>query len=488
MQEIINKTLHEKLIELGNSDEYAFHMPGHKRNETQDSFMNIMKMDITEIKGFDNLHCPENIIKNEQEFAAQLYGAEKTFFLINGSTCGILAAICGTTNDNDTIIFARNSHKSAYHAMYLKGLRATYVYPQQTNVKSYILGAISAADIEVAMEKSNAKVVFITSPTYEGVVSNIEKIAAVVHKRDGILIVDEAHGSHLGFHPDFPASAVKQGADIVIQSMHKTLPSLTQTALLHICSNKAMQSRVKEYLQIFQTSSPSYVLMASMTRCLHMLHGHGKDYFNKYQEHLQNFYKKATELQKLFVLHKDYVSEQFHADWDASKIVICADGLTDRKGVPYRGKELAKDLLEKYRLQMEMISENYVLAMTSIYDTEEGFDRLLHALKEIDKTLCHKNELAKAYINYAEKTAGNAELSIKVAIEGKQKKILWKDGIGEISAEYIYLYPPGSPILVPGEKITEEVWKKIEKYKEIGLNIQGPSDPLLNEIYIAITS
>ncbi len=476
------ETLYEKLNNFRNSSEYAFHMPGHKRIIEDDLFQEICKIDITEIEGFDNLHHPEGILKQEQEFASQLYNAKKTFFLVNGSTCGVLAAICGVTTSKDSIVMARNSHKSAYNAVYLRELQPFYVYPQTAKEKTYISGAIKAEDVVMQMEKSHARVVFLTSPTYEGVLSDIRVIAQEVHKRKGILIVDEAHGAHLGFHSGFPKSAVTEGADIVIQSMHKTLPSLTQTALLHICSDRVSVFEIARQLSVFQTSSPSYVLMSSMSRCLHLLREKGEEYFDRYVKKLNNFYARVKKLKHLEILLPEKAQAIFKSEVDPSKVSILIENCQNENGMPYIGKDLAKDLLEKYQLQIEMVSENYVLAMTSICDTQEGFDRLEHALFEIDRQLTKKDKLEEKRIDEVLKT--DAVMSIKAALEAEKMRLEWSKCISEISGEYIYLYPPGSPIITPGERITEEIYERIERYKISGLNVQGPEEYDLSYLWI----
>lgn len=506
----MEKYLYEKLAELNQSDEYPFHMPGHKRNVIQKKALKhnisgnpvreVVQMDITEIEGFDNLHHSEGIIQQEQEFAAKLYGARQTFYLVNGSTCGVLSAICGSLAEGEKIVLARNSHKSAYNAVYLKKLEAHYVYPVYHSEKPDFCGPVRATDIARQMDETGAKVCFVTSPTYEGILSDIEKIADMVHEREGILIVDEAHGAHLGFHSYFPESAISRGADIVIQSLHKTLPSLTQTALLHICSDRPKVQEIRKYLGIFQSSSPSYVLMASMSDCLHFLAEEKETLFSDYAGRLEIFFEKAKSLKAISVLNRDNVSELFHAQMDPSKLNICVENVFDGKGIKYKGRDLAKDLIEKYHLQPEMVSENYVLAMTSIFDTEEGFQRLLKALVEIDAKLYQGNTDSGTCrddsVNVAD-TAGEKSIRHKSRekeirkpdkidkIEETTRLVPWEEAVGEISEEYIYLYPPGSPIIVPGEEITPERWKKIDSYKKMGLNIQGPLDYELNNILVA---
>ncbi len=470
----MKQTLYEKLNDLAYSNEYAFHMPGHKRNSEICIFEEEMRIDITEIEGFDNLHHAEGILKEEQEFAARLYGAKRTFFLINGSTSGVLASICAVTKDGDSFVMARNSHRAAYNAAYLKGLQVNYVYPEEFAENTIISGEISPEDIAKEMDVSCAKAVFITSPTYEGVVSDIAGIAEEVHKRGGILIVDEAHGAHLGFHEAFPRSAIMEGADIVIQSMHKTLPSLTQTALLHVCSNRVSAEKISAQLSIFQTSSPSYVLMSSMSRCLHFLQEQGEQAFSSYVKRLVDFYDKAEELKNLTVVTAK------ESKFDFGKINICAKNLVDEKNTRYGGKELAKDLLQKYGLQVEMVSAEYVLAMTSICDTKEGFDRLAKALLDIDKKLEKKESKELTIVS----VSSQAEMTLKAAIEAEKEKCSRSEWEGKISGEYIYLYPPGSPILTPGEIISKEKCEEILCYIKRGLNVQGPEDYTLETLWV----
>ena len=223
--------LDQALEAYGKSDVYPFHMPGHKRNPLP--FPEVYGIDITEIDGFDNLHHAEGILKEAQQRAADLYGSAHCYYLVNGSTCGILASICAAVKKRGRILAARNSHKAVYHALFLSELTAEYLYPAVTECG--IQGQITPRQVEDALKKDpETSAVVITSPTYEGVISDIEGIAKVAHVHGIPLIVDSAHGAHLGFGGEFPQNAVRLGADAVIESLHKTLPSFTQTALLHL--------------------------------------------------------------------------------------------------------------------------------------------------------------------------------------------------------------------------------------------------------------
>ena len=245
-------------------------------------------LDITEIDGFDNLHQTVGILKREQEKAARLYGAEQTYFLVNGSTGGILSAIGAVTEKGGRLLMGRNCHKSVYHGAYLQELEVSYLYPElleygmtgttavagtgNGTITGTIAGAVVPESVEEKLRKEpDIGAVLITSPTYEGVVSDVRKIAAIAHRYGKPLVVDEAHGAHFSLSSYFPESAVHQNADLVIQSLHKTLPALTQTGVLHVSGERTDDNRVEEMLRIFQTSSPSYVLMAGIDRCVRLL-------------------------------------------------------------------------------------------------------------------------------------------------------------------------------------------------------------------------
>lgn len=485
--------LYEKLINYGKTDYYPFHMPGHKRN-AKIKMENPYKIDITEIDGFDNLHCPTEIIKEEMEHARTLYGSDETYFLINGSTCGILSAMSSVAEYGDTVIVARNCHKSVYHALELRGLTAAYVYPVQIP-RFQLLGGVAVEELEECiMKNQHAKAVIITSPTYEGIVSDISALAKVVHKAGMILIVDEAHGAHFGRHPLFPKSALEWGADIVIQSLHKTLPALTQTALLHIKGKRAEKRKIEKYLQIYQSSSPSYVLMASISQCMNWLERRSFEDFSAYLELLKQMQGKIKNFSHLQFLNSSFIGQFNIFDLDISKLVISGN---DTSG--FGGKKLYDELLSTFDLQMEMAASNYVLAMTSVMDTPEGIKRLWEALEQIDKSVSTDmqdqmekrigKEIVKDIVKAEDEMADEeietqgeqAVVCIPISQAGRrrQEKLLFTESAGRISGEYIYVYPPGIPIVVPGEMLTKEIINRCLQYKNDGLTVLGTEDQTL---------
>ncbi|HIT07400.1 MAG TPA: aminotransferase class I/II-fold pyridoxal phosphate-dependent enzyme [Candidatus Scybalocola faecipullorum] len=469
--------LYKRLDEYGNSDYYPFHMPGHKRNGKYMSSNAPVKTDITEIEGFDNLHHAQGIIKEAQERAASVFGAEETHFLVNGSSVGLIAAIYASTKQGDRILAARNCHKSVYHAIELRGLYPVYVYPK-VHQNYGIDQGIDPEDVKKALQlHKDIKAVIITSPTYEGIVSDIQKISDAAHQYGVPLIVDEAHGAHFGFHPAFPKSALSFGADIVIKSLHKTLPSLTQTALLNIQGTLADRELTRKYLTYFQTSSPSYILMASIDRCVCFLEKHAEEAFENYDALLDEFYKKAENLKHFDILDRNKLTDLSICDFDRSKIVIYSNPVTAC------GNEIYDVLLKQYHLQLEMASKDYVLAMTSLCDTQEGMSRLYEALSELDNQGKFISLYPKSELTFNIECA-DVQMNIEEAVSAQHTSVPLEFSEGRISAEYAYIYPPGVPFLVPGERIKKEHIDKIKTFCRSGFSIEGPNDPAMKKIQV----
>ena len=517
----------EKLEEYSQSDYYPLHMPGHKRNISH--FGDPFRLDITEIEGFDNLHHAEGVLLEAQKRAAALYGAEESFYLINGSTCGILAAISACTKRGGRILMGRNCHKAAYHGVFLNGLKVSYLYPETDFVRG-INGAVTPETVrdslqettqevsleafqetlKTTLEEQHPEAVFLTSPTYDGVVSDIRSIAEIVHQVGSILIVDEAHGAHFAMSPYFPESALSCGADLVINSLHKTMPSLTQTALLHVQGKRVDRERLKMYLGIYQSSSPSYVLMAGMDACVDMMQEQGPQLFDDFTCRLE---KMRCRLKSMKFLHLvDGKEEGLHAfDYDRSKVIISTENCS------LSGPELSHILREQYHLEMEMEAERYVTAIMTVGDKPEGFERLEKALLEINEHLGTSSEgygqgknagdgetegseiISFGKISFAkigsgkissgkissgkgkpEKSAAlirnEAVLTIEEAIQSPKKKVKIEEAAGYVSAEYVYLYPPGIPLIVPVERISQELLGQLSYWKSIGLGLQGLAD------------
>lgn len=467
--------LYKKLLEYSKEGIYPMHMPGHKRNVEMASMINPYSLDITEIEGFDNLHSANEILLEGMNRAAYLYGSSYTNYLVGGSTAGILAGIASCTKKGDKVIVARNSHKSVYNAIYLNELKPVYVYPKQ--IDSFgINGDISTDDVKDLLEKNpDAKLIIITSPTYEGILSDIKSISELSHRYGVPLLVDEAHGAHLGFHKDFPDNSIKAGADIVIHSLHKTLPAFTQTGLIHINSKLISYETVKRYLSIYQTSSPSYLLMASIEQCITLLERESMELFTSFLKELDLFHQRMGQLKYIKIMKKEDVSKIGCFDLEPSKLTISV------KDTNINGNKLYNLLLNEYNIQMEMVSDNYVLGMTSICDTHEGFIRLGNALLDIDATLKNylktydicNNNINSLSSDFKKKIYPEIIISSYEAIEKESNMVKLSESMDHIAAEYIYLYPPGIPLLVPGEEISKQMISDITNFLKNGLTVHG---------------
>ena len=585
-------SLEKKLLKYAESDAYAFHMPGHKR--VMDPLGGqAMKLDITEIDGFDNLHDAEGVLRDEMEAAAEMYGVKETLFSVNGSTCALLAAISAAVPRGGTILIERACHMAVYHAAYLRELRVLYVedvclggaedgrvegkrkclvtenvvdnrsggkYMREGTGDSEKVVSSSESDagslLEVSGETRNTGICFdaivITSPTYEGVVKDVRAWAAFAHAYNASLIVDEAHGAHLGFHPYFPESAVRCGADAVVQSTHKTLPAMTQTALLHNVSGRVSSRRLHFFMDIYETSSPSYVLMASITSALRMVREQGAELFEAYARRLQRVRRELCSL-KYFRLaggedavigpEDGMLPYPVGTRMDPGKLVLVRvrqsdvskreiedsridlekySSRDDADELLGRAAECAEDsygaewlygvLRDEYHLQMEMRTGEYCLAMTSFADTDEGFGRLVTAMREIDERVERGKSEARAQAErsgligaqpeetddaradfgvYGEVQEGmfgckkasgrvpvvRAEtaqvMKISDALDEDCEMVALERAVGRVCADFVILYPPDVPLIVPGEIYTEEKVSEIREWMERGFSVMG---------------
>ena len=468
----------DKLKNYSQKDIIPFHMPGHKRKFLcPDLPYNI---DITEIDGFDNLQNPKEILKDCLDKASKVFGSYKTFFSVNGGTCGCLSALATYCDIGDKIIIATNCHKSIYNFIEVFNLKAIYVAPKYD--KFGIAKSFCATDFEKVVDNNlDAKAVVITSPTYEGVISDIKDIAQFLHSKNIPLIVDEAHGTHLVFENK---SALNY-ADIVLNSCHKTLPSLTQTALVHVGNNALNKELVAKLLQDkinkFQSSSPSYILMASIDECVEFVKKNGEKEYKKFVNNLGKFEKKSKELKCIKIINYNEPCDYF--EFDKSKILLTCPFMN--------GKKLMNELRKK-GFELEMSYNNYCLAMTTIMDDKSIFDKFFEALLLID------NEISLKNIKKSKKTMSQNEnfekdtnvckfsfdrsfpLTIHDVTKQKGEYLDIYNAIGKISKEYIYAYPPGSPVLIPGEKITKQFIEMFDNMKNNGTEFGSTSGELKN--------
>lgn len=416
-------------------------MPGHKRNAKFG--ITGSEIDITEIDGFDNLHAPCGVIADIESRLKGIYKSKRSFISVNGSTAGILAGIHAVCNKGDTVIVAKNCHKSVFNACMLLELKIRYIEPEFDYTNGYYTSISQRTVDEALKDVENARALIITSPTYEGFISRI--------KYDIPIITDAAHGAHLGlgYFPEYPKS------DIVISSLHKTLPSLTQTAVVNVYNEKYING-VKRYMDIFQTTSPSYVLMNSIDLCCEYIENNPLE-FGLFYERLCDL--RLVETNNLRIQYTD----------DISKIVLsCAN--TDISGV-----ELAEKFRKEYNIEPEYASERYVLFMATVGDTQEGLASLKVAIEKIDE------ELISTYCEILKKPPVTSGIT-QICISNEYEACNLSDSIGKISNEFVFAYPPGIPIIAPNEVITRNAVEYISLADKKGVNILSDSGEVPNKI------
>lgn len=449
------------------------HMPGHKRNAALAGkcgyLSGLCALDITEIDGMDDLNDPHGLFLDSMNRAAALWHSGETLFSVNGSTAGILASVYACVPRGGTVIAARNCHRSVYNALELRDARVFYAMPE-TDLENGIFQSLSPAVVAHLLDKHpDASLVIVTSPTYEGVISDIAGIAAECRRRNVPLLTDEAHGAHLGFG-DFPASAVQSGADISVQSLHKTLAGLTQTAVIHLSGDKVDRAVVRRALAMFQTSSPSYLLSASIDGCVRLMESDGARLYENWQHCIRLFQKRVSGLRSLRLLKKE---PGIYA-LDPSKLVI----LTGRSGLS--GAALQELLRRRYHIETEMAAPAYTVAMTGIGDTPENLTALADALTEIDESRGRTEPLPPL----PSFSLPERKMSASEALARPRKPVPLAEAAGLVCGDYAMAYPPGVPLLVPGEQISPDALRLIGSYEARGIRVRDTSGVLPAKIFV----
>ncbi|QSX04931.1 aminotransferase class I/II-fold pyridoxal phosphate-dependent enzyme [Sedimentibacter sp. zth1] len=454
----------------------SFHMPGHKNkpNILDEIGNNLYKYDITETIGTDNLHFPTGMIKNTLDFISDSYKTKQSYIVVNGTSCGVISSIMACTNPGDFILVQRDCHKSVYNAVILGGLKVEYLYPE-FNKEHGLNFSVSLEKLEqMLINYPKIKLVVLTYPTFYGICFDIKKAAEIVHKYGKILMIDEAHGSHLNFSEMLPQSAESSGADIVTQSTHKTLPSLTQSSVLHVCSDRIDTSKLSRMLRMLQTTSPSYILMASVQNAIEYMNKNGEE---KLQKNIEMFRIKTNELRELGVnvLTDDFLISEGCYEFDETRAVV---SLND---VGITGKELEIILREKYKIQMEMSDLMYIVGYITAADDPSDIAKLFDAIKEIyidAKKMGNKS--SKVYIEEFPRLT--QEMSMKNAFYSKNEIVTTEKSIGRISSDFIIPYPPGIPLICPGEIIKEETIEYATSLLANGINVNGIENNLLRVV------
>ena len=470
-------------------DEYVrrnilpFHVPGHKRGKGVDKeFFNFMgeapfSIDVTIFKMVDGLHHPKSCIKEAQELLADAYGVKHSFFAVNGTSGAIQAMIMSVIKAGEKILVPRNVHKSVSAGIILSGSEPVYMNPEIDENLGIALGVKPQTVENMLKQDPDIAAVLLINPTYYGVATDLKKIADIVHSYDIPLIVDEAHGPHLHFHDELPVSAVDAGADICTQSTHKILGSMTQMSVIHVNSDRVNVEKVKQILSLLHTTSPSYPLMASLDCARRQIATQGQELLTRTIELAKYFRREANRIPGIYCFGEELVGKEGFFAFDPTKITISA------KELGLKGGELESLLVDDYNIQMELSDYYNTLGLVTIGDTEESIDRLLEALRDISKRFFGKGKtLEKNNIKLPE--TPELVLMPREAFYSEKNKVPFKESVGKISGEMIMAYPPGIPIIIAGERISQDIIDHIEELKEADLHIQGMEDPELETINV----
>ncbi len=479
--------LFDGLIQYIKNKPYAFHTPGHKGYPILSKMLNklppdaLYKMDLTEVPGLDDLHCPSGIIDEAQKLLAEAYGANDSFFLVNGSTCGIEALITAVCSPGDKIIVPRNSHKSIINGLIISGAEPIYISPYVDKDWCIPLG-ISIEDIEYTLiNNKGIKAVFLVNPTYHGICSDLESISDICVNFDIPLLIDEAHGPHLKFHRGLPTDSLGAGASSCVQSPHKHLGSLTQSSWLHIKGERVDADRVKSSLQLLQTTSPSYILMASLDCARYQMVIEGEKLLDRTLNLARYARNGINHIPGARCLDENIVGGGGVFDYDPTKLVVtCRDA-----GIS--GRELERLLREEYNIQPEYSDYSNVTLFVTIGNTMEDVEKLVSAICDIVNrrhSLLDNRSSVEIYTGSGIMDIPTQVMTPREAFFAKKDTVDLLNSTGRISGEIVAPYPPGIPLICPGEEITSEIIEKIRFLKEKNISFHGPFDPSLKYIKV----
>jgi len=456
-----------------------FHVPGHKQGRGIKELADYigeraLQMDANGMEDLDYANNPTGVIREAEELMAQAFGAERAYFLVNGTTAGVQAMIMSACDPGDKILIPRNAHKSTIGGIILSGAMPIYIQPE-VNERLGIAVGITVESVKKAIkEHPHAKAIFLINPTYYGTVSDLKSIVRVAHRHDMAVLVDEAHGAHMSFHDDFPLTAMEVGADMSAASIHKTSGSMTQSSVLLLRSNIISPEKVKQVLDLTRTTSSSYLLMCSLDVARKQLATEGSDMLERTLEYARWAREEINKIEGLYAFGKELIGTPGCYDFDETKLGI------NVRGLGYTGYQMETKLRKEYNIQIEMSDLYNILAIVSIGDRKEDLEALVNALKDI----ASKTEV----VGYERATIlpQNPKMIVspRDAFYSPKMTVPLEEAEGEIAGEMVMAYPPGIPVICMGERISREVIDYIKILKEQKCELQGTADPFVNFIRV----
>ena len=460
----------------------AFHTPGHKQGLGADPLLKKLitedglKQEVSLMSELDDLNHPSGCIREAEELAAELWGADAAFFMVNGTTGAIHTMIMATLSPGDEVLVPRNAHRSIMGGIALCGARPVYMQPVVDEKLGIAMGITMECVEETIRRHPSAKAVVVVYPTYYGVANNLKAIVKTAHEHGMTVLVDEAHGAHLRFCDSMPPDALSCGADLVAQSTHKTLGSVTQTSILFLQGNRVLAERVRRTMSLLTSTSPNYLLMASLDIARYQMATEGKMRWGRAAWLSTLVRNEVNRTEGLWCFGSEYMGGPGAMALDTTKLTVQVTGLG------MNGAEAEQILRRKYNLQCELADTKNVLFILSMADTEATADRLTEALRDFART--EKKGDAAAELPLRLPSLPVSECTPREAMFKDSEAVDFDDAEGRIAAEEIAFYPPGIPVLIPGERITREMLSYIKETAAMGLRVTGPQDTALKTLRV----
>lgn len=472
------------LVEHAKREPIQFHIPGHKKGAGIDpefrNFIgdNALSIDLINIGPLDDLHQPKGMIKKAQDLAAEAFGADHTFFSVQGTSGAIMTMVMAVCGPGDKIIVPRNVHKSVMSAIVFSGAVPVFIHPA-IDEDLGISHGITTESVEHALEQHpDAKGILVINPTYFGVSADLKKIVEIAHSYNVPVLVDEAHGVHIHFHESLPLSAMQAGADMAATSVHKLGGSMTQSSILNVREGRVSSKRVQSILSMLTTTSTSYLLLASLDVARRRLATKGRELIDSTINLAQTIRKRINEIDHLYCVGEEIIGSKAAFDYDPTKLIISV------KDLGLTGYEVEKWLREKYNIEVELSDLYNILCIISLGDTDVEGDLLVKALADLADECAHRAEKVEPLQVFLPDIPVLA-LTPRDAFYAETEVIPFDESSeGRIIAEFVMVYPPGIPIFIPGEIITKENLSFIQKNREAGLPVQGPEDDELKTIHV----
>lgn len=471
------------LVEHSKKNPVQFHIPGHKKGQGMDpefrEFIgqNALSIDLINIAPLDDLHHPKGMIKEAQQLAAEAFGADHTFFSVQGTSGAIMTMVMSVCGPGDKILVPRNVHKSVMSAIIFSGAKPIFIHPEIDPILGISHGMTIASVTRALEEHPDAKGLLVINPTYFGFAADLKQLVEIAHSHGVPVLVDEAHGVHIHFHEDLPMSAMQAGADMAATSVHKLGGSLTQSSILNVREGLVNVKHVQAVISMLTTTSTSYILLASLDAARKQLATEGKGLLDATIHLAQRVRKQVNEIPYLYCPGEERLGTDAAFDLDPTKLIISVKDL----GITGHDAELW--LREKYNIEVEMSDLYNILCLITLGDSDEEANLLVHALQDLSDTCKHQAEEGTE-INVEIPDIPVLALSPRDAFYSEAEIVPFEEAAGRIIAEFVMVYPPGIPIFTPGEIITAENLEYIRKNLEAGLPVQGPEDMELKTLRV----